>query len=201
MIIIVDDRKDINYKTVELFDDSSTVFINKNVVSSEYLSSDEIQKYQDNELFESIVKTFYKINHKINPKYRTCIDSILTDAYLVNTPISYDNCNDYKILYRRDNTCIISNGKNVLEVNINNISIEHGNIGSEVISYIFSEIYKILKNDINDYTKFFIYFSDIFNIEYKDLYDNVSYKHRTTIESTIKNKFKYLFSNTDAAMW
>ena len=187
-------------KEVEQPESSSTFFFNKSIILSDYIASEELQ-FQDEERTKLIIKAFEGITHQINPKYRNCIDSMITDAYMTNTPVSYNEESGYKIMFSTKNSCIIFGNGKLIEVEKSVLDVECNYLGKEVIPFIYTKIYKSINKNLFDTIKFFILFADVFNIDYKELYDNIPYVYRSKIESILKKKYSYLFEDTDTAMW
>lgn len=168
--------------------------------SIESVESNE-QHFQDSERVNLIIKSFESITHQINPKYRNCIDSVISNSYTPNTTVKYLSESGYKIMYSTKDNCVLHGNGKLIEVSKSDIDIEPNYLDSDVITQIYTRIYKNIDKNMFDIIKFFTIFADTFNIDYKLLYDNIPYNHRTKIESLLKNKYYKLFGKTESALW
>jgi hypothetical protein len=159
------------------------------------------QNSQDSERIRLIIKSFDEISQQINPKYRNCIDSVISDSYSPNTSVKYLDDSGYKIMFTVDDKCVLYGNGRLFEANKSDITIQTVYLDTEIISSIYTKVYKNIDKNIFDVIKFFVLFADIFNIDYKLLYDNIPYNHRTTIESLVRKKHHRLFSKSETALW
>jgi len=190
------------YDKMELDDRSNSItYLSTPKVDINVIGSDDIQRFQNRERIKLIIEQFEEIKCEIDYKYRNCVEAISQSILKPNSIVIYAGAENYRILLLENDVCHIHKLGKLIKINVSEVSLQFVQLEDTHILKVFRLIYQDIDKNLFDIVKFFTTFAEVFNLDYKILYDNIPYTYQEKLREIMKSKSKNEGLGDNVSLW
>lgn len=160
---------------------SSAIGVAPKINLSSIHSTEIIYSFEEKNKIDMLKKCFDENRFFVNPQYRNCLSTVLSDDVLCNDIVVYKT-KEYRYIGEVDGRVLARNSKKMITINKEDMTLKIKDLDGVSVKSMYDLLRNIVDNKIFDDHSFFLAFLAVFDVDGEALYKSLTDQEKKNIK-------------------